>query len=112
MIKRISLLQRKAGMSVEAFNRHWFDIHGPLALSVPGVRRYIQNHIHASSSRADIPDINIDVDGIAELWWDDEAAMKVSTATPQAKALFADGALFIGRVKTYVIEEKAIIGEV
>ena len=38
--------------------------------------------------------------------------MTVSTATPQAKALFADGALFIGRIKTYVIEEKTIIGEV
>jgi uncharacterized protein (TIGR02118 family) len=59
MIKRISLLQRKAGMSVEAFNRHWFEIHGPLALSVPGVQRYIQNHIYSSNSRADIPDINI-----------------------------------------------------
>ena len=111
MIKRVSLLQRKAGMSVEAFNRRWFDIHGPLARHVPGVRRYVQNHIQDSSSRYDVPDIEIQIDGIAELWWDDAEAMKVSTATPEAKALFADGALFIGRIKTYVIEEKTIIGD-
>ena len=30
-------------------------------------------------------------------------------ASPQAKALFADGALFIGRIKTYTIEEKVIV---
>jgi uncharacterized protein (TIGR02118 family) len=111
MIKRVSLLQRKAGMTVEEFNGHWFDIHGPLARNVPGVRRYVQNHIQGSSSRDDVPDIDVDVDGVAELWWDDAEAMKISTATPEAKALFADGALFIGRIKTYVIEEKTIIGE-
>jgi uncharacterized protein (TIGR02118 family) len=111
MIKRISLLQRKAGMSVEAFNRHWLDIHGPLARHVPGVRRYVQNHVQGSSSRDDIADIDIEVDGVAELWWDDAEAMQVSTATPEAEALFADGALFIGRIKTYVIEEKTIIDD-
>ena len=111
MIKRISLLQRKAEMTVEEFNRHWFDIHGPLARHVPGLRRYVQNHLQGSSSRNDVPDIDIQVDGIAELWWDDAKAMKISTATPEAKALFADGALFIGRIKTYLIEEKAIIGD-
>ena len=109
MIKRVSLLQRKADMSVEEFNRHWLDIHGPLARDVPGVRRYVQNHIQGSSSRDDVPDIEIEIDGVAELWWDDAEAMKISTATPEAKALFADGALFIGRIKTYVIEEKTII---
>ena len=58
-----------------------------------------------------MPDIDIRVDDIAELCWDDARAIKISTATPEAKALFADGALFIGRIKTYLIEEKAIIGD-
>ena len=30
-------------------------------------------------------------------------------ATPEAKALHADGALFIGRIKTYTIEERVIV---
>jgi hypothetical protein len=33
-----------------------------------------------------------------------------AVATPHAKALFDDGALFfIGRIKTYTVEEKVIV---
>ena len=110
MIKRISLLQRRPELSHEEFVKHWLEVHGPLARKVPGVRRYVQNHIRDTSSRADVPDLDIEIDGIAELWWDDAAAMKASTATPEAQALFDDGALIIGRIKTYVIEEETIIG--
>jgi hypothetical protein len=51
----------------------------------------------------------VDVDGIAELWYDDREAMAAAMATPAARALHADGALFIGRIKTYTVEEKQII---
>ena len=51
----------------------------------------------------------MDVDGIAELWYDDEAALARAAATPEMKRLTDDGALFIGRIKSYVIEEKQII---
>jgi hypothetical protein len=30
-------------------------------------------------------------------------------ASPQAKALFDDGALFIGRIKTFTVEEQQIV---
>lgn len=111
MIKRISLLQRKPELTHEEFVNHWFKIHGALARKVPGVRRYMQNHIREISSRADIPDLDMEIDGIAELWWDDADAMKVSIATPEAQAMFADGALIIGRIKTFVIAEEAIIDD-
>ena len=39
---------------------------------------------------------------------DDEAALS-GAATPEMKRLTDDGALFIGRIKSYVIEEKQII---
>ena len=34
MIKSISLLARKAGMTHEQFTKHWVEIHAPLALKV------------------------------------------------------------------------------
>jgi uncharacterized protein (TIGR02118 family) len=109
MIKSISLLTRKDGLTHEQFVRHWFDIHGPLALKVPGIRRYVQSHIVQERKRPDIPTTDVDVDGIAELWYDDSEAMARAHATPEAKALHADGALFIGRIKTYTIEERVIV---
>jgi hypothetical protein len=35
--------------------------------------------------------------------------MRKALASPEGKALYADGALFIGRVKTYTTEERQII---
>jgi uncharacterized protein (TIGR02118 family) len=110
MVKSVSFLTKKAGMTHEQFVKHWLEIHGPLALKVPGVRRYVQSHILEERKRPDIPSHDIDVDGIAELWYDDRDAMARANASPEAKALHADGALFIGRIKSFVTEEKVIIG--
>ena len=109
MIKSISLLTRKDGWTHEQFVRHWLDVHAPLAHAVPGLRRYVQSHITDERTRPDIPSTDVEIDGIAELWYDDRAAMAAAMATAAARALHADGALFIGRIKTYTVEERQII---
>ena len=111
MIKSISLLTRKDGMTHEQFMKHWVEIHAPLAHGIPGLRRYLQSHILEERKRPDIPSTDVEVDGIAELWYDDLPAMARAVATPEAKALYADGALFIGKIKSFIVEEKMIIGE-
>jgi uncharacterized protein (TIGR02118 family) len=109
MIKSISLLTRKPGLSHEQFVKHWLEIHAPLAYAVPELRRYVQSHIVGERTRPDIETTDIEVDGIAELWYDDRAAMERAVASPEAKRLHADGALFIGRIKTFIIDEKVIV---
>lgn len=109
MIKSISLLTRKPGMTHAQFVKYWVEVHAPLALGVPGLRRYVQSHIVEERTRPDIPTTEVEVDGIAELWYDDRDVMARAHASPQAKALFADGALFIGRIKTFTVEEKVIV---
>jgi uncharacterized protein (TIGR02118 family) len=110
MIKTIGLLTRKDGWTHQQFMKHWVEIHAPLALAVPGLRRYVQNHIEGERTRPDIPDTPVEIDGIAELWFDDQAALEAAARTPEMKALHADGAKFIGRIKSYVVEEKTVIG--
>ena len=109
MIKSISLLTRKQELSHEEFVKHWLQVHAPLAHAVPGVRRYVQSHIVGERTRPDIATTEVEVDGIAELWYDDREAMARANASPEAKALHADGALFIGRIKTFLTDEKVII---
>ena len=109
MIKSISLLTRKPEISRAEFERHWVDVHAPLAHAVPGLRRYVLSLIAEEPSRADIPTQAMEVDGIAELWYDDIAAWRAAGASPEAKRLHADGATFIGRIKTFVTEETVII---
>ena len=109
MIKSLSLLTRRPELSHAEFVRHWLEIHAPLAHAVPGVKRYVQNHIAGERTRPDIPTTEVAVDGVAELWFDDAAAMARSNASPEARRLHADGALFIGHIKTFITEELVVI---
>jgi uncharacterized protein (TIGR02118 family) len=112
MFKRISLLVRKPGISREEFARHWREIHGPLALPLPKVVRYVQNHIREEGARhPHLPAAGGQVDGIVEFWFENRQDMEQAFATPEAAALFADGALFIESVTSYVVEEHVVIGE-
>ena len=110
MVKSLSLLTRKSGLTHAQFMKHWIEIHGPLALAVPGLRRYVQSHIRDVRERPDIPTLDVAIDGVAELWYDDRDSMARALASPEAKALHADGALFIGGIKTFITEEHVVIG--
>lgn len=111
MIKRISLLVRKPGLSREAFARHWRDIHGPLALALPKVVRYVQNHIIEEGARhPHLPPGRQQIDGIVEFWFESREDMDEAFATPEARTLFADGALFIDSVTSFIVEEHVVIG--
>jgi len=109
MIKAISLLVRRPELTHEQFVKHWLEIHAPLALKVSGIRRYVQSHIVDERRRPDIPAIGLEIDGIAELWYDNRDTMTRALASPEMKALHADGALFIGRIQSFLVEEKAVI---
>ena len=110
MIRRGSLLTRKPELTHEEFVDHWENVHGPFALKVPRIRRNVQSHITGQHFRPDIPTQIDDVDGIAELWYDSLEDLEASSASPEAKALYADGALIIGKIRTFIIDEKEIIG--
>ena len=76
---------------------------------MPELRRYVQSHIIDERTRPDIPTTDVAIDGIAELWYDDRAAMARAVGSPEAKRLHEDGARFIGRIKSFIVEEKLIV---
>jgi len=109
MAKGIGFLRRKPGMPVEAFQRHWRDVHGPLGAAVPGLRRYVQSHTRlAAYNRERDPTW----DGLALLWFDDADALRTATATPEWGRAKADDANFIapGPLAFIVTREHAIVG--
>jgi uncharacterized protein (TIGR02118 family) len=109
LIKSISLLTRRPEISHEEFVRHWVDVHAPLAHAVPRLKRYVQSHILAERTRPDIAALDVEIDGIAELWYDSMEDLQHAMSSPQAKILHDDGATFIGRIKTLTVEEKLIV---
>ena len=109
MIKTVSLLVRKDGLSHEEFVKHWAEIHAPLAYACPGVARYTQTVVKSSSIRTDVPGMDVAIDGVAELWFADQAALDLFNASPATRRLRDDGATFIGRQVSFLTEERVII---
>lgn len=109
MAKGIGFVRRKPGMPVEAFQRHWREVHGPLGAALPAIRRYVQSHTRpAAYGRGREPAW----DGIAILWFDDSAALRAATATPEWGRAKADDANFIapGPVSFIITTEHVIVG--
>jgi uncharacterized protein (TIGR02118 family) len=109
MIKRASLLARKPGISHEEFVKHWVEVHAPMARACPGIGRYTLTIVNSSSTRTDVAAFEIQVDGIAELWFQDQVAFDLYQNSPATKRLRDDGATFIGREIDFVTEEKVVI---
>jgi uncharacterized protein (TIGR02118 family) len=110
MIKSLSLLTRKDGLSHEAFIEHWVSVHAPLVRAVPEVRRYVLSLISSQPVRADVPTLDVDVDCIVELWYDDAASMERAAKSAAMLRVRADGASYLGRIKTFITEETVVIG--
>jgi uncharacterized protein (TIGR02118 family) len=91
MVKIVAFFKRKPGITVEAFDRHWGTRHAELVRRLPGLRRYVQNPTLASGYRRREPIYH----GVAEAWFDDGEALRVSGASSEYAAVKADEASFL-----------------
>jgi uncharacterized protein (TIGR02118 family) len=109
-VKNIEFVTHKPGMSIEAFQKHWREIHGPLGASIPVVRRYVQSHTRLSAYRSGNAPA---YDGVAITWFDDTQAMRVSATTPEYERTRADEPNFIapGRLPLIITKEHVIVGQ-
>ena len=90
-IKVASYFKRKAGMSVEDFQRYWRTQHAEVVQSLPNLQRYVQNHVLAASyAQADPP-----FDGVAEVWFESIEVMQANAGHPALAQVREDEANFI-----------------
>src|SRR5260221_4251088 len=75
--------------NVEAFDRHYFEIHVPLAKKIPGLRKY-----EVSDGPIATPVATSNVHLIGTLHFDDLAAIETPFASPDGQAPEADRRLF------------------
>jgi uncharacterized protein (TIGR02118 family) len=90
---------------VAAFERHYFDIHVPLAKQLPGLRKY-------EVSRGPIALLNSAADAhfVATLHFDTLADIRAAFATPQGQACAADRKLMARNedVQTFLFDSEAV----
>ena len=90
------MMKSKKGLTREQFLNHWEKTHAPMFLKkdVPGFSKYIQNH----PAKGVGPEFETDIDGIAELGFDDvESAINFyrwHNSAPEAEDLREDGKLY------------------
>src|SRR5439155_20751361 len=68
-------------MSVDEFSRYWRDVHGPIGRRIPGLRRLVQSHPIPDPDQIGPPTF----DGMAELWFDDLAALRTARHSAKGK---------------------------
>jgi uncharacterized protein (TIGR02118 family) len=83
----------------EAFERHYREVHVPLAKKLPGLRRYTISR-NVSAVRGGEP-----FHLVAELDWDDLDALRAAFASPEGQAAAQDvGVLTEGVVRSMIFE--------
>ena len=102
MLKVISLMKRKEGMSLEAF-RHWaLEEHPLLGKRLPGLRHYRMSVL--LDDKPDLP-----ADAVSEFWFDNNDARAAAFATPEGKAAAEDAAAHCSARVHLLTEEKVLV---
>lgn len=122
MIKITFCLRRKPEMSLEEFQRYWFENHAPLVQKHAGalhIKRYVQTHAAETPLNGVLresrggPD---PYDGVAEIWFDTiedmMSAMDDDAGRHASQALLEDEKKFIDLENSplWLNEERVIIG--
>lgn len=112
LIKRMSLLRRRADVSPETFLHEWRIEHAHLVRRVKGVCGYRQNLIVGR----EVPKGNpvghegLPIDGIVELWFENAASLDAAFASPQGATLMMHAREFISEITTFLVEPHVIVG--
>ncbi len=108
MIFRSGVFSRRDGITEAQFNEHWRKVHGELARHMPGVHRYLQNHIRERLFEVQ-PFPSHEVGGISQQWFDDIAAMERCERSPEYAAVKRDIPNFQGAITILVLEGQPVI---
>jgi uncharacterized protein (TIGR02118 family) len=90
-VKLVALVKRKPGLTVEAFRSYARDVHAPLDLQLPGLRRY--GHYYARDGLYAVCEPPFD--GVSCMWFDGPDAAKAALASPEYAASVADRPNFL-----------------
>jgi uncharacterized protein (TIGR02118 family) len=100
MIKVLSMMKRKEGMTLDEFRRWLTEEHVKFAQNMPGLDKFVVN-----IPQTDSPDNPFD--SVNELYFKDEAAMQAAFGSEAGKASGADALAHIShRSRLTTVEHK------
>lgn len=109
LIKRMSFLGRKDGVSAAAFQDEWWQTHSTLVKTMTGYAGYNQNLvIDRIVDGESVPFEELPIEGVVEFWFENMKAFDECYGTPAFKRAGAHGAEFIDNITTYLVEAQPI----
>lgn len=113
MVKIIICVMRKPGLSHEEFDLYWRSHHAAVIKSVPEFTRHVRRYVQCHLAAQDTPFLAASgYDGVAELWFDDIAALNTAFTEPRyLEVIRPDELKFVDMERTIslVTEELEII---
>jgi uncharacterized protein (TIGR02118 family) len=97
----MSFLKRRPDLQRPAFFDWWLKHHAPLAVKVPGLKRY-------NISLAVTPE-ETTFDGVAELWFDNAEALTQGFASEAGQIVRVDGAAHTTRIERLIVAEHPFV---
>lgn len=109
LIKRMSFLGRKDGVSAAVFQDEWWQMHSALVKTMTGYSGYNQNLvIDRIKDGQSVPFEELPIEGVVEFWFENMEAFDECYSSPAFKRTGAHGAEFIDNITTYLVESQPI----
>ncbi len=99
MFKAMILLTRRADMTHEQFAQWWLHEHAPMARRLPGVREIRFNEVTDGEG----------IDGVAELWFDDQASFEAAYSTEIGSSVAQDSLDHVASRVRLLVDENQIL---
>lgn len=110
LMKRISILERRADLSEDAFRREWIA-HREMVRQMPGVAGYRQNVVVARERVKGRPCAydGLPIDGIVELWFEDAATLEAAFASLAGRMTMQHATTFLAQITVFAVEEHRVV---
>jgi len=105
-VKNIEIVKCKPGMEPTSFHQYWEHSHGPLAKTIPQLRRYVQCHTRMGAYR---DGQDPEIDGVALIWFEDTNEMRASAETQAYVDTRSDEKNFLTEPLDFVIADEKVI---
>ena len=105
MYKCVWMIKFRPDMDPEEVRRRWRTSHAELALQIPGIRRYVQNHWVETPM-----DSERTYDGTVDCWFDDKESFERAWTSPEFKRLWEDDLTLFDR-NGPIVSEGGVVRE-
>jgi uncharacterized protein (TIGR02118 family) len=111
LVKRMSILTRKPGLTPEQFKEEWWGFHAEAVSKFPNLMGYTQNLVTWRSADLGQPASYevLPIDGIVELWFRTVIDVETAFRSPAANVSQTHALSFIAEITTFLVETHEIL---